>query len=201
MDTLLREPGSVDLQRLEQAVRELLEALGEDPDRETLRTTPARVARMYAEICAGSAVHPSDYLRTGFEEGQPASAGQQETVLLRDISFASLCEHHLLPFYGRAHVGYLPNGRLVGLSKIARVVDAYARRLQLQERLTNQIADCLMDGLQPDGVAVVLEAEHLCIAMRGVNKPGSRVITSAVRGDFRQGILGAADFLALVQGK
>jgi len=196
METLVRErEGAIDLERIERAVRELLVAIGEDPDRETLVGTPGRVARMYAEVLAGLAVEPGEYLRVGFEEGH------QEMVILRDIPFYSLCEHHLLPFHGRAHVGYIPDGRVVGLSKLARVVEAYSKRPQIQERLTSQIADCVMDGLSPDGVAVVIEAEHLCMTMRGVKTPGSVVITSATRGTFRKRQVTRSEFLSLVQGK
>ena len=192
VETLLKE--RVDLARIERAVREILEAIGEDPGGETLSETPARVARMYAEVFAGLGADPSEHLRIGFEEGH------QEMVILRDVPFYSLCEHHLLPFHGRVHIGYVPEGRLVGLSKLARVVDGYARRPQLQERLTSQIADCLMDCLQPDGVAVVVEAEHLCMTMRGVKKPGSSVVTSATRGNFRKRVATRAEFLSLVRG-
>jgi len=187
--------GAVDLTRIERAVRELLEAIGDDPTREPLLGTPARVARMYAELFSGLAEDPSAYLQVGFEEGH------QEMVILRDIPFYSMCEHHLLPFHGRAHVGYIPEGRIVGLSKLARVVEGYARRPQLQERLTSQIADAIVDALQPDGVAVVVEAEHLCMTMRGVRKPGSFVITSAMRGRFRGRSVTRAEFLSLVQGR
>lgn len=196
METLLHErAGAVDLDRIERAVREILEAIGEDPDREALRETPRRVARMYAELFAGLAVDPRDYLRVGFEEGH------QEMVILRAIPFSSFCEHHLLPFHGRVHVGYIPDGRVVGLSKIARVIEAYAKRPQLQERLTSQVADCLLECLQPDGVAVVVEAEHLCMTVRGVKKPGSSVITSALRGHFQERSVTRSEFLSLVQGK
>ena len=196
METLLREhEGAVDLARIERAVREILEAIGEDPERGPLGETPARVARMYQEIFAGLAVDPREYLRVGFEEGH------QEMVILRDVPFYSLCEHHLLPFHGRVHLGYVPEGRLVGLSKLARVVEAYAKRPQIQERLTSQIADCVMDCLRPDGVAVVVEAEHLCMTMRGVKKPGSVVVTSATRGGFRRRVATRSEFLSLVRGR
>jgi GTP cyclohydrolase I len=187
--------GGVDTSRIEHAVREILEAIGEDPEREALLETPARVARMYRELFAGLFEDPRAHLQVGFEENH------QEMVILRDIPFYSVCEHHLLPFHGRAQVGYIPDGRVVGLSKIARVVETYAKRPQLQERLTTQIADCVMECLQPHGVAVVVEAEHLCMTMRGVKKPGSYVITSAVRGDFRNGSIDRSEFLSLVQGK
>jgi GTP cyclohydrolase I len=187
--------GALDRARVERAVREIIEAIGEDAGRESLVETPARVARMYEELFAGLRVDPREYLSVGFEEGH------QEMVIVRDIPFYSLCEHHLLPFHGRAHVGYIPDGRVVGLSKLARVVDAYAKRPQLQERLTGQVADCIMECLEPDGVAVVVEAEHLCMTMRGVKKPGSFVITSANRGHFRKRVATRAEFLSLVRGK
>jgi GTP cyclohydrolase I len=195
METTLQERhGAIDLARIEAAVREILEAIGEDTARESLRDTPERVARMYAEVLAGTHEDPTDLLRVGFEEGH------QEMVILRDVPFYSLCEHHLLPFHGRAHVGYVPDGRVVGLSKLARVVELFAKRLQLQERLTSQIADAVMEHLRPDGVAVVVEAEHLCMTMRGVKKPGSLVITSATRGAFRRQDVTRSEFLSLVQG-
>lgn len=191
---LLVRDGAVDLDRVERAVREILEAIGEDPAREALVDTPRRVARMYAEVFAGLGVDPREYLRVGFEEGH------QEMVIVRDIPFYSLCEHHLLPFHGRVHLGYIPDGRVVGLSKLARVVEAYARRPQLQERLTSQIADCVSECLEPDGVGVVIEAEHLCMTMRGVKKPGSTVVTSAMRGHFRKRVATRGEFLSLVRG-
>ncbi len=168
----------VDLARAEAAVRELLLAVGEDPDRDGLRETPARVARSYAEVFRGLRETPEDVLTTTFE------LGHDELVLVKDIEVYSTCEHHLVPFHGLAHVGYIPNqqGRITGLSKIARLVDVYAKRPQVQERLTTQIAEALMRVLQPRGVIVVIECEHLCMSMRGVRKPGARTITSAVRG-------------------
>nr|WP_211340977.1 GTP cyclohydrolase I FolE [Xylanimonas allomyrinae] len=171
----------VDLARAEAAVRELLFAVGEDPDREGLRETPARVARAYQEIFAGLRQEPEDVLTTTFD------LGHEEMVLVRDIEVYSTCEHHLVPFHGVAHVGYIPSadGVITGLSKLARLVDVYARRPQVQERLTTQIADALVRILRPRGVLVVVECEHLCMAMRGVRKPGSRTITSAVRGQMR----------------
>jgi GTP cyclohydrolase I len=184
----------VDAPRVEHAVRELLSAIGEDPDREGLKGTPDRIARMYAEIFAGLYVDPSTYLQTQFDEGH------DEMVILRDIPFYSMCEHHLVPFHGVAHVGYMPEGKVVGLSKLARVVDGFARRPQLQERLTCQIADAIMLALQPDGVAVVIECEHLCLTMRGVRKPGSKMVTSAVRGTFKRNAVTRAEFLSLVKG-
>ena len=167
-----------DEQRAAAAVRELLLALGEDPDREGLLDTPVRVARSFRELLAGTRMDARDVLSTTFD------LGHDEMVLVKDIEMRSLCEHHLLPFTGVAHVGYIPSdtGRITGLSKLARLVDVYARRLQLQERLTTQVADSLVEYLRPRGVIVVIEAEHLCMTVRGVRKPGSRTITSAVRG-------------------
>jgi GTP cyclohydrolase I len=173
-----------DAERVEAAVRELLLAIGEDPDREGLRKTPARVARAYREAFAGIDRDPCEALTSAFDEGH------DEMVLVRDIQFYSYCEHHLVPFFGNAHVGYIPNagGQITGLSKIARVVDLYAKRLQVQERLTTQIADALEQELKPRGVIVVVEAEHLCMSMRGVRKPGAQTVTSAVRGQFRDSV-------------
>ena len=174
-------PAPIDLERAERAVRELLLAIGEDPDRDGLKLTPARVARSYTEIFAGMTQRPEDVLTTTFE------SGHEELILVRDIEVYSTCEHHLLPFHGVAHVGYIPghDGRVTGLSKLARLVDVYARRPQVQERLTSQIADALSEHLKPLGVLVVIECEHLCMSMRGVRRPGSRTITSAVRGQLR----------------
>ena len=169
----------VDVGRAERAVREMLMALGEDPDREGLRDTPKRVVRMYRELFAGLTDDPSKDLARTFNERY------DEIVLLRDINFASLCEHHLLPFMGKAHVAYLPKDRVVGLSKLARTVDAFARRPQVQERLTSQVADALMEHLDPNGVLVVIESEHLCMKVRGVSKPNGLMVTSAVRGEFK----------------
>ncbi len=173
--------GPVDFQRIEAAVREILSAIGEDPDRDGLVDTPARVARMYAEIFSGLRESPHHHLAVQFE------AHHDEMVMVRDIALVSMCEHHLVPFMGKAHVAYIPNndGRVTGLSKLARLVDAYAKRPQVQERLTSQIADEIERTLQPKGVLVVIEAEHLCMSMRGVKKPGSSTVTSAVRGLFR----------------
>jgi len=173
--------GTFDAARAEAAVRELLIAVGEDPDREGLQETPARVARAYAETFAGLWQDPHDVLETVFD------LGHEEMILVKDIELYSTCEHHLVPFHGVAHVGYIPgpDGRVTGLSKLARLVDLYARRPQVQERLTTQIADALLDVLSPRGVIVVLECEHLCMSMRGVRKPGSRTLTSAVRGQMR----------------
>jgi len=169
------------LGRIEAAVREILSAIGEDPDRDGLQQTPSRVARMYEEIFSGLRESPDHHLAVTFE------ADHDEMVMVRDIPFASACEHHLVPFIGRAHVAYIPNddGRITGLSKLARLVDAYARRPQVQERLTAQIADEIERTLEPRGVLVVIEAEHLCMSMRGVRKPGATTVTSAVRGLFR----------------
>ena len=185
-----------DAARAEAAVRELLHAIGEDPDREGLRDTPARVARAYREMFAGLFMEPKDALTTTFD------LGHQEMVLVRDIEVFSTCEHHLVPFHGVAHVGYIPgpDGRITGLSKLARLVDVYARRPQVQERLTTQIADALVDVLKPSGVLVVVECEHLCMSMRGVRKPGSRTVTSAVRGQMRDAAT-RAEAMSLVLGR
>lgn len=171
----------VDEPRIQRAVREILLAIGEDPDRDGLRDTPARVARLYAEVFAGLREAPDHHLKVVFE------ANHDEMVMVRDIALTSMCEHHLVPFIGKAHVAYIPNddGRVTGLSKLARLVDAYAKRPQVQERLTTQIADEIERTLQPKGVLVVIEAEHLCMSMRGVRKPGATTVTSAVRGLFR----------------
>ena len=185
----VREPG-----RVERAVVELLEALGEDPSREGLRDTPARVARMYEELFSGLRSDPAKHLQRVFQENY------DEVVLLRDIDFYSLCEHHLLPFYGRAHVAYLPKGRVVGLSKLARTVEAFARRPQVQERLTCQIADAIMEHLEPQGAAVVIEAQHLCMKMRGLQKPNGVMVTSALRGVFKTCPSARAEVLALLNG-
>lgn len=171
----------VDTDRIEKAVREILLAIGENPDRDGLQKTPKRVARMYAEVFAGLQEDPEHHLKVQFE------TGHDEMVMVRDIPFYSMCEHHLMPFVGRAHVAYIPGerGMITGLSKLARLVEAYARRPQVQERLTTQVADKLMEVLEPRGTLVVVEAEHQCMSMRGVQKPGSLTITSAVRGQFR----------------
>src|SRR5665647_175251 len=188
-------PPQVDLERAERAVREILLAIGENPDREGLRETPARVARSYVEIFAGMTQTPEDVLTTTFE------IGHDELILVRDIEVYSTCEHHLVPFHGVAHVGYIPghDGRVTGLSKLARLVDVFARRPQVQERLTSQIADALGEYLKPQGVIVVVECEHLCMSMRGVRRPGSRTITSAVRGQLRDPAT-RAEAMALVLG-
>ncbi len=183
---------AVDRPRIAAAVREILLALGEDPERDGLRDTPARVARMYDEVFAGLHTDPATQLNVTFAEEH------REMIILRDIPFASFCEHHLLPFTGQAHIGYIPNGRIVGLSKLARVVEGYARRPQIQERLTSAIADALMRTLRPDGVAVLIEATHTCMTIRGVQKPGATMVTSAVRGGFRARPATRAEFFALV---
>ena len=187
-------PGRVDLPRIEAAVREILEAIGEDPCRDGLLDTPGRVARMYAEVFAGLHEDPDSHLVVSFE------ANHDEMVMVRDIPFTSLCEHHLVAFQGRAHVAYIPNedGRITGLSKVARVVEGYARRPQVQERLTTQVADAIERALQPRGVLVVVEAEHLCMSMRGVRKPGSTTVTSAVRGLFRSNPATRAEAMAFI---
>ena len=189
------EAAIVDLPRAQAAVRELLLALGENPDREGLRETPRRVAAGLAEIMGGRELDPAELLKVGFEEGH------DEMVILRDIPFFSICEHHLLPFHGAAHVAYVPRGRVVGISKLARLVDAVARRPQLQERLTAQIADIMMETIEPDGAAVAVEAVHLCMIMRGIKKPGSQMITSAMRGSFRDQDDTRAEFLSLVRAQ
>jgi len=180
----------MDLPRIEKAVREILEAVGERPDREGLRNTPARVARMYQELFDGLDQDPTRHLETTFTERY------DELVVLRDIPFTSVCEHHLMPFEGRAHVAYLPDGQVVGISKLARVVDDFAHRPQVQERLTSQIADLLMEQLDPKGVGVVIEATHLCASMRGVRKPGMVMTTSAVLGLFRTSDKTRAEFFS-----
>jgi len=185
----------VDRAKIAEAVRQIIAAIGEDPQREGLAETPRRIAAMYADLFSGLDRDPLEVLRSGFREENDGP------VILRDIPFYSLCEHHLLPFYGVAHVGYIPNGRLVGISKIARALDILARRPQVQERLTRQLADCILEALNADGVGVVLEAEHLCLSMRGAHKPGARVVTSAVRGPFGKGTFARSEFLALVQGR
>ena len=188
--------GPFDFKRAERAVRELLIAMGEDPDRDGLRDTPARVARAYQEIFAGLRMRAEDVLTTTFD------AGHDEMVIVRDIELFSTCEHHLVPFHGQAHVGYIPNenGRITGLSKLARLVDVFARRPQVQERLTSQIADAMMRILEPRGAIVVIEAEHLCMSMRGVRKPGSKTVTSAVRGSLLHPAT-RAEAMALIQGR
>lgn len=193
----LARPGAesrqtIDMARAEAAVRELLLALGEDPDRDGLVETPRRVARMYRELFSGLAADPGPHLRRTFDESH------EEIVIVRDIDFSSLCEHHLLPFLGKAHVAYLPRQKVVGLSKLARTVDVFARRPQVQERMTAQIADALMENLDPHGALVVLEAEHLCMRVRGVEKPNALTVTSAVRGTFKTSPASRAEAMALL---
>lgn len=183
---------NVDVPRIERAVREILEAVGEDPDREGLIKTPNRVARAYSELMAGLTQDPRKHLKTVFHERY------DEVVLLRDIEFHSLCEHHLLPFTGRAHVAYLPDGKVVGLSKLARLVEGYARRPQVQERLTTQIADALMEELNPIGAACVIEATHTCMTIRGAKKPGATMVTSALRGIFKENPSSRSEILTLM---
>jgi len=189
--------GPFDAAGVERAVRDLLVAIGEDPDRDGLRRTPERVARAYAEQFAGLHIDPSDVLQTTFDEGH------EEMVLVKDIEMYSTCEHHLVPFHGVAHVGYIPNvdGRITGLSKLARLVDLYAKRPQVQERLTSQIADLLMEKLDPRGVIVVLECEHMCMEMRGIRKAGARTVTSAVRGAFQRDGKVRAEAMALINAR
>ncbi|HML73261.1 MAG TPA: GTP cyclohydrolase I FolE [Anaerohalosphaeraceae bacterium] len=184
----------VDLERIEKAVLEILEAVGENPQREGLRDTPRRVARMYAELLDGMRHDPSEHLGSVFHEKY------DEIVLLRDIPFYSICEHHLMPFIGKAHVAYLPDGQVLGVSKLARIVDMFARRLQLQERLTDQIADFLMKNLKPKGVTVVLEASHSCMTIRGIKKPGAVMVTSALRGIFKSDPRSRSEVMTLLHG-
>jgi GTP cyclohydrolase I len=192
-------PGAeaIDQARIEKAVREILLAIGEDPDRNGLVDTPARVARMYAEIFSGLHEDPSDHLQVLFE------AEHDEMVMVRDIPMYSACEHHMLPWVGKAHLAYIPNddGRVIGLSKFARLVDGFARRPQVQERLTSQVADALQTKLEPKGVMVVVEAEHLCMSMRGVRRPGTTTVTSAVRGLFRTSVATREEAMRFVQGR
>ncbi|NQV22859.1 MAG: GTP cyclohydrolase I FolE [Rhodopirellula sp.] len=186
---------NVDLPRIERAVREILEAVGEDPDRDGLLETPARVARMYAELFGGLHLDPGRHLKKVFQETY------DELVLVRDISFNSMCEHHMLPFMGVAHVGYVPNGKVAGLSKLARVVEEVSKRPQVQERMTHQIADLMSTELDAKGVIVVLEATHSCMTIRGIRKPGSLTITSAVRGLLRTSESTRAEAMSLIQSK
>jgi GTP cyclohydrolase I len=188
------ETGKVNLARIRAAVREILIAVGEDPDREGLQETPARVARMYAEVFSGLHRNPREHLQKTFTQKY------DEMVIERDIRFESMCEHHLLPFYGRAHIAYLPNGKIVGLSKIARVVEALARRPQVQERMTEDLADLFMDELDPRGVGVILEASHSCMTIRGIRKADSMCVTSAMRGAFRDNQSTRAEMMALIRG-
>jgi GTP cyclohydrolase IA len=184
----------VDQPRIERAVREILAAIGEDPDREGLRETPARVARMYAEMFSGLGSDPRVHLHKAFQEKY------DEIVLVRDIAFNSVCEHHLLPFMGRAHIGYLPDGRVLGLSKLARLVETVSHRPQVQERMTEEIATLLEDDLGAKGVAVVVEATHTCMTIRGVRKPGSMCVTSAMKGLFRHNVSSRAEVMSLIYG-
>lgn len=185
---------AVDHEKIKQAVHMILEAVGEDPDREGLRDTPARVARMYEEIFAGLSEDPREHFSVIFSEDH------EELVLVKDIPFYSMCEHHLVPFYGKAHVAYIPRGgRVTGLSKLARAVETVARRPQLQERITTLVADSIMEVLQPYGVVVVIEAEHMCMSMRGVKKPGSKTVTSAVRGIFSKDAPARAEVFSLIK--
>jgi GTP cyclohydrolase I len=186
-------PLSIDEPRIRDAVASIITALGEDPEREGLRQTPSRVAAMYTEFFSGLDQDPADELAAGFEEGH------QEMVILKDISFFSVCEHHFLPFYGKAHMGYLPCGRVVGASKMARALDVLSRRPQMQERLTTQLVDAVQDTLMPQGVIAVLDAEHMCMTLRGVKKPGSRVVTTAARGVIQQDSNRRAEFLSLLR--
>jgi len=193
-DTTAKTPHRVDQPRIERAVREILAAVGEDPDREGLLETPARVARMYAELFSGLHEDPRTHLRKFFTEQY------DEMVLVRDISFNSMCEHHMLPFMGVAHVGYVPNGRVIGLSKLARVVEVVARRPQVQERMTETIANLLVEELQAKGVAVVIEATHTCMTIRGIRKPGSLCVTSAMKGLFRSNLSSRSEVMNLIYG-
>jgi GTP cyclohydrolase I len=184
----------VDQERIRAAIREILLAVGEDPDREGLQETPERVARMYAELFAGLHKDPREHLRKKFTQKY------DEMVLEKDIAFAALCEHHLLPFMGKTHVAYLPNGKIVGLSKLARVIEVLSRRPQVQERMTEELADLLMHELEPRGVAVILEASHTCMTVRGVRKENSLCVTSAMRGAFRDNQSTRAELMALIYG-
>jgi GTP cyclohydrolase I len=184
----------MNLEKIELAVRQILEAIGEDPDREGLEDTPKRVARMYKEVFSGLNENPKEHFQTIFGEEH------EELVLVKDIPFYSMCEHHLVPFFGKAHVAYIPRGgKVTGLSKLARAVDAVAKRPQLQERITSTIADSILETLDPHGVMVVVEAEHMCMTMRGIKKPGSKTITSAVRGTFRDDVASRAEVLSLIK--
>jgi GTP cyclohydrolase I len=189
------KPGPVDKDRIAAAVREILIAVGEDPDRDGLLETPQRVARMYEELFSGLHQDPSAFLRKTFVEKY------DEMVLVKDIQFESMCEHHLLPFFGKAHIAYIPKGRIVGLSKLARVVEVIARRPQVQERMTEEIADLLMGHLNARGCGVVLEAAHTCMSMRGIRKSNSQTVTSSMRGIFRENLSTRSEFMALIQGK
>ena len=185
--------GSMDLDKIEEGVRLILEGIGEDPNREGLLKTPSRVARMYKEVFAGLYEDPAVHFETTFDEHH------EELVIVHDIPFYSMCEHHLMPFYGKAHIAYIPNGKVTGLSKLARTVDVYARRPQIQERLTVQIADALERVLAPKGIMVMLEAEHTCMTMRGIKKPGSKTVTTVTRGEFKENMELQKQFLAMVK--
>lgn len=186
----------MDLEKIEQAVFMILEAVGEDPNREGLKDTPKRVARMYAEVFAGLHEDPSRHFKVQFTEEQ-----HEEMVIVKDIPVYSMCEHHLVPFYGKAHIAYIPRkGKITGLSKFARVIEGFARRPQLQERLTSQVANAIMDELSPLGVLVVIEAEHMCMTMRGVKKAGSQTVTSAVRGIFKTNPITRSEAFSMIQG-
>lgn len=187
----------VDIARVQAAVAEILDAIGEDPGRDGLLETPRRVAKMYGELFSGNEEDPSEHLNVTFAEGH------DEMILVRDIPFTSLCEHHLVPFMGKAHVAYIPgdDGRITGLSKLARLVEGYSRRLQVQERMTAQVADAIEEVLKPRGALVVVEAEHMCMSIRGVKKPGAVTITSAVRGLFRSDVATRTEALQFIQGR
>jgi GTP cyclohydrolase I len=191
---MTKKGGKIDTVKIEKAVKEILLAVGEDIEREGLKNTPARVARMYTELLAGMHEDPRKHLRSVFKENY------DEIVLLRDIPFYSICEHHLMPFIGSAHVAYLPTGKVLGVSKLARIVDCFARRLQTQERLTYRIADFIMSSLKPQGVAVVLEASHSCMTIRGIKKPGSVMVTSALRGIFMRDPKSRSEIMTLMHG-
>lgn len=184
----------VDERKIKQAVLSIIKAIGEDPTREGLIETPRRIADMYADIFSGLDKDPRDELIVGFDEGH------HEMVIIKDIPFYSMCEHHFLPFFGLVHVGYIPKGRIAGASKVARAVDILAKRPQIQERLTTQIAEAMVEALKPNGVGVVIEAEHMCMTMRGVKKPRSKIVTSAMRGLFRENPATRAEFMSLLQG-
>jgi GTP cyclohydrolase I len=187
-----QEKINIDIERIQKAVREILEAVGEQPEKEGLKGTPRRVAMMYNELLGGMHERPEEYLQTVFREKY------DEVVMLRDIPFSSMCEHHMMPFIGTAHIAYMPTGAVLGVSKLARIVDCFARRLQVQERLTVQIADFLMDNLKPKGIAVVLEASHSCMTIRGIKKPGSVMVTSALRGIFKSDPRSRSEVLGLM---
>ncbi|MCH8206039.1 MAG: GTP cyclohydrolase I FolE [Chloroflexi bacterium] len=182
----------VDREKIEEAMEAIIAAIGEDPGREGLSETPRRVAKMYGDFFSGLSQDPKEVLATVFEEEH------QDLVILKDIPFFSICEHHFLPFYGSAHIGYVPNGRVVGASKLARALDILARRPQMQERLTDQLVDAIYDAVHPQGVAAVLRAEHMCVTIRGVEKPGSRIVTSSSRGILRTQARARSEFLALI---